>query len=174
MLTTSRNVLFPGHNHLLTTGTDDPTLWLPPERSDPTNHHIIQCPALLIVGAWKSQCLWHLRDEGCFIAAHADEVTVNTHSYSFLISWGYFRFKYGLGQKYYAPHVRPDRGSNSWPPDRDSKFHVTEIPALTTRLPLTSFQLRIFLVQVRLRTVVLCTPSSTLPGFEFMISRSWQ
>ena len=26
MLTTSKNVLFPGHNHLLTTGTDDPTL----------------------------------------------------------------------------------------------------------------------------------------------------
>ena len=30
MLTTSRNVLFPGHNHLLTTGTDDPSLWLLP------------------------------------------------------------------------------------------------------------------------------------------------
>ena len=28
MLTTSKNVLFPGHNHLLTTGTDYPTLWL--------------------------------------------------------------------------------------------------------------------------------------------------
>ena len=27
MLATSKNVLFPGHNHLLTTGTDDPTLW---------------------------------------------------------------------------------------------------------------------------------------------------
>ena len=26
MLTTSKNVLFPGHNHLLTTGTDDPPL----------------------------------------------------------------------------------------------------------------------------------------------------
>ena len=26
MLATSKNVLFPGHNHLLTTGTDDPTL----------------------------------------------------------------------------------------------------------------------------------------------------
>ena len=24
MLATSKNVLFPGHNHLLTTGTDDP------------------------------------------------------------------------------------------------------------------------------------------------------
>ena len=26
MLATSKNVLFPGHNHLLTTGTDDPSL----------------------------------------------------------------------------------------------------------------------------------------------------
>ena len=26
MLSTSKNVLFPGHNHLLTTGADDPTL----------------------------------------------------------------------------------------------------------------------------------------------------
>ena len=26
MLATSENVLFPGHNHLLTTGTDDPSL----------------------------------------------------------------------------------------------------------------------------------------------------
>ena len=26
MLATSKNVLFPGHNHLLTTGMDDPTL----------------------------------------------------------------------------------------------------------------------------------------------------
>ena len=25
MLATSKNVLFPGHNHLLTTGTDDPS-----------------------------------------------------------------------------------------------------------------------------------------------------
>ena len=26
MLAASKNVLFPGHNHLLTTGTDDPSL----------------------------------------------------------------------------------------------------------------------------------------------------
>ena len=26
MLATSKNVVFPGHNHLLTTGTDDPIL----------------------------------------------------------------------------------------------------------------------------------------------------
>ena len=28
MLATSQNVLFPGHNHLLTTGTNDPSLLL--------------------------------------------------------------------------------------------------------------------------------------------------
>ena len=32
MQATSKNVLFPGHNYLLTTSTDDPTLWLSPER----------------------------------------------------------------------------------------------------------------------------------------------
>ena len=49
----------------------------------------------------------------------------------------YFWFKYDsgqkyLGQKYYAPQVRPDWGSNLWPPDHDSIFHVSEMPALTT------------------------------------------
>ena len=33
---------------------------------------------------------------------------------------------------------------------------------------------KIFLVQVRLRTEVPCTPSSTRPGLELMTSRSWQ
>ena len=33
MLATSKNILFPGHNLLLTTGTDDLTLWLLPEQS---------------------------------------------------------------------------------------------------------------------------------------------
>ena len=47
----------------------------------------------------------------------------------------YFWF---LGQKYYAPKVRPDWGSNSWPPDQDSTFHVSETPALTTRPSVTS------------------------------------
>ena len=44
----------------------------------------------------------------------------------------YFWFKYDLGQKYYAPQVRPEWGSNSWPPDHDSTFHATATPALTT------------------------------------------
>ena len=34
----------------------------------------------------------------------------------------YFWFKYNLGQKYCAPQVRSDPGSNSWPPDHDSRF----------------------------------------------------
>ena len=32
MLATSKNVLFPGHNHLLTNSADDPSLWLSPEQ----------------------------------------------------------------------------------------------------------------------------------------------
>ena len=34
MLATSKNVLFPGHSHLLTTGTDDPSL----------NYHLRKVP----------------------------------------------------------------------------------------------------------------------------------
>ena len=50
----------------------------------------------------------------------------------------YFWLKYDFGQKYYTPQVQPDWGSNSWPPDHDSTFHVTETPALTTRPSVTS------------------------------------
>ena len=32
LLATSKNVLFPSPNHLLTTGADDLTLWLSPKR----------------------------------------------------------------------------------------------------------------------------------------------
>ena len=46
-------------------------------------------------------------------------------------------FKYDLGQKHQAPQVQPDWGSNSWPPDHDSTFHVTETPALTTQPSVT-------------------------------------
>ena len=45
----------------------------------------------------------------------------------------YFWFVYDLGQKYHAPQVRPNRGSNSWSPHHDSAVHVTETPVLTTR-----------------------------------------
>ena len=42
-----------------------------------------------------------------------------------------------LGQQYCAPQVRPDCVSKSCPPDHDSTFHVTEMPALTTRPSVT-------------------------------------
>ena len=53
----------------------------------------------------------------------------------------YVWFKYDLGQKYQAPQVRPDWGSNSWPPDHDSTFLVTEMPDVTTRPSVTSTSL---------------------------------
>ena len=56
-----------------------------------------------------------------------------THFYHFYI-W----FKYDLGQKYYAHLLRPDWGSNSWPLDHNSKFHVTKMPAQTTQPSVTS------------------------------------
>ena len=49
----------------------------------------------------------------------------------------YFWFKYDFGQKYYASQVRPNQGSNSWPPDHESTVHATEMPALTTRPSVT-------------------------------------
>ena len=55
-----------------------------------------------------------------------------------LNNFHYFGFMYALGQKYCAPQVRLNQGSNSWPPDHDSTFHVTETPALTTRPSVTS------------------------------------
>ena len=38
MLATSKNVLFPGHNHLLITGPDNLTLWLSPYRRQVKGH----------------------------------------------------------------------------------------------------------------------------------------
>ena len=38
MPATSKNVSFPGHNHLLTTSTDDPALWLLPEHQRVKGH----------------------------------------------------------------------------------------------------------------------------------------
>ena len=55
----------------------------------------------------------------------------------------YIWFKYDLGQKYHTPQVRPDQGSNSWPSDHDSTFHVTETPALTTGASVTSLRTNI-------------------------------
>ena len=39
---------------------------------------------------------------------------------------------------YHVPQARPNRGSNSWPPDHDSIFQVTKTPTLTTRPSVTS------------------------------------
>ena len=50
----------------------------------------------------------------------------------------YIWFKYDLGQKYYTPQVWPNQDSNSWPPDHDSTFHVTDTLGLTTRSSVTS------------------------------------
>ena len=38
ILATSKNVLIPGHNHLLTTGADDLTLWLSPDHQQVKGH----------------------------------------------------------------------------------------------------------------------------------------
>ena len=46
MLATSTNVLFPGHNYLLTTGADDPTLI------------ITQPPAMIIIKVKGHQYQW--------------------------------------------------------------------------------------------------------------------
>ena len=47
MLATSKNVLFPGHNHLLTTGIDDPTLLI-----------IARAPARVITKVKGHQYRW--------------------------------------------------------------------------------------------------------------------
>ena len=38
MLAVSKYILFPGHNHLLTNGIDDPTVWLLPESQQVKGH----------------------------------------------------------------------------------------------------------------------------------------
>ena len=52
-----------------------------------------------------------------------------------------FWFKYDLGRKYYAAfQVQLHWGSNSWPPDHDSTFHVTETLVLITQPSVTCCQ----------------------------------
>ena len=96
--------------------------------------------------AWTPLLNVHIfRTRGCGVEllrayynrdAHTCICSFSFHCWSFnLITLYYFCFTYDLGQKYYAPQVRPDQGSNSWTPDHDSTFHVTETPALTTRGP---------------------------------------
>ena len=48
-----------------------------------------------------------------------------------------FWLKYHLGQKYYAPQVRPNCCLNWCPHHHDSAFHVTETPSLTTQPSVT-------------------------------------
>ena len=126
--------------------------------------------------------------------------TICYKTFSCILLWSSrFWLKYNLGQilKYYASQIERDRGSNSWSPDHDSMciscqrdicsnsaisdFKRNVLPhylwgdfkCMGSQIWLMHWQL-IFLVQVWLRTDVLCTPSSTWPGFEFMTSGSWQ
>ena len=50
----------------------------------------------------------------------------------------FFLFRYDLDRSTTHPKFDPHLGSNSWPPDLASTFHVTETPALTSQ-PLVSF-----------------------------------
>ena len=68
----------------------------------------------------------------------------------------YWWIKYDLGQKYYAPQVRPDWGSNSWPPDHDSTFHITEMPALTTWPSMISPDLQSWMI-AKIEESVVCS-----------------
>ena len=106
-----------------------------------------------------------------------------------------------LGQKYYAPEVRPDLGLNPWPPDHEQYIschwdavvlttepsgmpihtnysrkwsgHLKSPGALPNSPdPVSKVVLFLLLVQVQLRQK--ChTPSSSRSGFELMTSRSW-
>ena len=62
MLSTSKNVLFSGHNHLLTTGADDPTLWLLPEcQFLPSDFRTVVGIKTLEYGViWRLVLLWSL------------------------------------------------------------------------------------------------------------------
>ena len=74
--------------------------------------------------------------------------------------------KYNLGQKYYPPQVQPDRGLNSWPPDHDSAFHVTEMLTLTT-WPQTGVVERepIILPRCQDQAAILVLPSRSLQDY---------
>ena len=49
MLATYKNVLFPGHSHLLTTGTDDPTR----AGAQAIKYQVISTGGLQVVTTWK-------------------------------------------------------------------------------------------------------------------------
>ena len=84
--------------------------------------------------SFQTKILWRSRVP-CWLTYHF-KTTCGRYYYPVDINvW----FKYHLGQKYHASQVQPGRGLNSWPPDHDSTFHVTEIPALTTWPSVTSY-----------------------------------
>ena len=62
MLSTPKNVLFPGHNHLLTTGANDPSLWLSAEHQRVSWWIVAFLPSvpccLMFLGARTEQLCW--------------------------------------------------------------------------------------------------------------------
>ena len=62
MLANYKNVLFPGRNHLLTTGTDDPTLWLSLEHQRVKGHQYqwLTGGYDLEIGHFKTWLAWWL------------------------------------------------------------------------------------------------------------------
>ena len=81
----------------------------------------------------------------------------------FALLWNHIYFGiYDLGEKYYiyTPQVRPDQGSNSWPPDHDSTFHVTETPALTTWPSVTTLFNYLIFMRASVLSWILAFPSS--------------
>ena len=59
----------------------------------------------------------------CYITKrHCNKNTLYSFQWFFLYIY-IFWIKYDFGQKYHTPQVRPDWGSNTWPPDHDCTFH---------------------------------------------------
>ena len=64
MLVTSKDAQFPGHNHLLTTGTDDPTLRLSPERQQVYTPKAVvidnHLPRQPLISSYVPDWLWNM------------------------------------------------------------------------------------------------------------------
>ena len=73
-----------------------------------------------------SYILWCTHPEYFWGVVHLRSCFGLPDSYMYLIVTWYILFKYDLGQKFYSPQVQLNRGWNSWPPEYDSTFHVTE------------------------------------------------
>ena len=76
------------------------------------------------------------------------------HIYQYIIG---LSVQIWVKQKYYAPHVWLDWGSNPWTPDHDSTCHVPETPVLMTQAPKYDLQ-------------ALHIASSTWPGFSYQFN----